>query len=82
LLILIIDNKHLKKRCKDKIGCITTNGNKKPTVSSFEYRPYTDYKKFESCVASIHGTMYIGIHGYVGGSYKLLGGRKSNCVNP
>jgi hypothetical protein len=35
-------------------------------------RPYTDYKKFESCVASIHGTMYIGIHGYVGGSYKLL----------
>jgi hypothetical protein len=43
---------------------------------------YTDYKKFESCVAAIHGTMYIGIYGYVGGSYKLLGGRKSNCVNP
>jgi hypothetical protein len=35
-----------------------------------------------SAVAAIHGTMYIGIYGYVGGSYKLLGGRKSNCVNP
>jgi hypothetical protein len=45
-------------------------------------RPYTDYKKFESCVVAIHGTIYIGIYGYVGGSYKLLGGRKSNCVNP
>ena len=62
----------MKKKCKDKIGCITTIGSKKPTVSSFEYRPYTDYKKFESCVAAIHGTMYIGIYGYVGGSYKLL----------
>jgi hypothetical protein len=64
------------------LGCITTIGSKKPTVSSFEYRPYTDYKKFESCVVAIHGTIYIGIYGYVGGSYKLLGGRKSNCVNP
>jgi hypothetical protein len=31
--MLIIDSKHMKKKCKDKIGCITTIGSKKPTVS-------------------------------------------------
>ena len=46
--------------------------NAKPEINDYDCRPYIDYKKFESCVAAIHGTMYIGIYGYVSGNYKLL----------
>jgi hypothetical protein len=41
-------------------------------LTDYDTRPYIAYKTFESCVDAIHGTMYIGIYGYVGGNYKLL----------